>query len=225
MGTTASNPAQECFDEYNEATRDLPFKHLFKFTMVGPARAGKSHLLARLAQLRHRPESDSELAERPSSPEEHDYSSTIGMEFSTCIVLPETSHSCKLQVWEIASSFQRSDSALSYLSPTYNTLIVFDLTCRESLAHVTDVLLPYLRQSNSIVVSNAVLIGNKPDLHAKSAVTPEEANEMAQELAGYYEVCAADLSSTRALFSELARRVLRKNGVEVDSLVKAARTG
>jgi len=111
----------------------------------------------------------------------------LGVEFLTKVVSTET-HRIQLQLWDTAGQEFFRSVTRGYYRGSAGSLIVFDLTSRDSFNSVGNWLKDLKEVARSDVVT--VLIGNKSDLETR-VVTTEEALDFAEKNGmQYYETSA-----------------------------------
>ena len=93
-------------------------EYSFKIVVIGDAAVGKSALLLRFTE-------DSYA---------DDYTSTIGVDFSTRLVRID-GKVCKLEIWDTAGQERFSTITANYYRGAQGILLVYDLTSRESYDH------------------------------------------------------------------------------------------
>eukprot|EP01114_Cavostelium_apophysatum_P021967 TRINITY_DN780_c0_g1_i1.p1 TRINITY_DN780_c0_g1~~TRINITY_DN780_c0_g1_i1.p1 ORF type:complete len:207 (+),score=50.48 TRINITY_DN780_c0_g1_i1:146-766(+) len=141
--------------------KNLPYKYLFKYIIVGDTAVGKSCLLLQFTDKRFQPV--------------HDL--TIGVEFGSRTVTIE-GNQIKLQIWDTAGQEKFRSITRSYYRGTTGALLVYDITRRETYDHLTEWLEDCRKYSNPNMV--IMLIGNKCDLEEKRAVSREEGERFAK---------------------------------------------
>jgi len=128
--------------------KNLPYKYLFKYIIVGDTAVGKSCLLLQFTDKRFQPV--------------HDL--TIGVEFGSRTVTID-GNQIKLQIWDTAGQEKFRSITRSYYRGTTGALLVYDITRRETFDHLTEWLEDCRKYSNPNMV--VMLIGNKCDLEEK----------------------------------------------------------
>jgi len=142
--------------------KNLPYKYLFKYIIVGDTAVGKSCLLLQFTDKRFQPV--------------HDL--TIGVEFGSRMITIDGSQ-VKLQIWDTAGQEKFRSITRSYYRGTTGALLVYDITRRETFEHLTEWLEDCRKYSNPNIV--IMLIGNKSDLEEKRAVAREEGEKFAKD--------------------------------------------
>jgi len=142
--------------------KNLPYKYLFKYIIVGDTAVGKSCLLLQFTDKRFQPV--------------HDL--TIGVEFGSRMITIDGSQ-VKLQIWDTAGQEKFRSITRSYYRGTTGALLVYDITRRETFEHLTEWLEDCRKYSNPNIV--IMLIGNKSDLEEKRAVSKDEGEKFAKD--------------------------------------------
>jgi len=142
--------------------KNLPYKYLFKYIIVGDTAVGKSCLLLQFTDKRFQPV--------------HDL--TIGVEFGSRMITIESTQ-VKLQIWDTAGQEKFRSITRSYYRGTTGALLVYDITRRDTFDHLTEWLEDCKKYSNPNIV--IMLIGNKCDLEEKRAVSREEGEQFAKQ--------------------------------------------
>ncbi|ETO29957.1 Rab2/RabB-family small GTPase [Reticulomyxa filosa] len=150
----------------------------FKFIAIGDTGVGKSCLLLQFTDHRFNP----------------DHELTIGVEFGTSTIQIQD-HAIKLQIWDTAVFYRRKlffgsagfffgqetfrSITRSYYRNTAGCLLVYDITRRETFAHVSQ----WLEDARSYGSSTmtVVLVGNKCDLDHLRQVTTQEGESYAKD--------------------------------------------
>ncbi|KAI3623768.1 hypothetical protein CBS14141_003467 [Malassezia furfur] len=138
--------------------------YILKFIIIGDASVGKSSLLVRLTEDRFLVDSDA----------------TIGIEFGSHIISLESGERLKLQVWDTAGSEQFRSITRSYYKGAAGCLLVYDVTARDTFAHLPS----WLHDVREQAEENATiaLVGNMADRPTdQRAVSKEEAETFAAE--------------------------------------------
>ncbi|KAA6409797.1 MAG: hypothetical protein FRX48_06409 [Lasallia pustulata] len=198
-----------------------PWDYIAKLVCIGDSGTGKSSLTIRLCEGRFSPH--------------HDV--TIGVEFGSRIVPvgppaslslsinnpsspPPRPHQprhtappqkrMKLSLWDTAGQETYKSITRSYFRGASGALLVYDITRRGTFVSATAWLhdLRALADANIVVV----LVGNKRDLAAASAVEPAPAPQQEDGTGGGAHA-AADPGNRRAVTREEAEDWCRRNGV------------
>lgn len=168
------------------------YEYLLKFIVIGDAATGKSCLLHRFIDDKFKKES----------------THTIGVEFGSKIV-EVGGNSIKLQIWDTAGQERFRSVTRSYYRGAAGTILVYDVTSRESYNHVST----WLNDARSLANPDIsiVLVGNKVDLTAEREVTFLEASRFAQENGLIFlETSALTGEGVTEVFLKCARTILSK---------------
>jgi len=168
------------------------YDYLFKFIIIGDAATGKSCLLHRFIDDKFKKES----------------THTIGVEFGSKIVEVGGQH-VKLQIWDTAGQERFRSVTRSYYRGAAGTILVYDVTNRESYNHVSSWLNDARALANPDIA--IVLVGNKIDLASEREVTFLEASRFAQENdLMFLETSALTGEGVSEVFLKCARTILSK---------------
>ena len=135
---------------------------VFKYIIIGDSGVGKSCLLLQFTDKRFEPL--------------HDL--TIGVEFGARMV-PIDGKNVKLQIWDTAGQESFRSITRSYYRGACGALLVYDVTRRETFAHLQSWLEDARNNSNTSIT--IMLIGNKCDLESKRQVSKDEGETFARE--------------------------------------------
>lgn len=140
----------------------MSYSFLFKYIIIGDTGVGKSCLLLQFTDKRFQPV--------------HDL--TIGVEFGARMV-NVGDKLVKLQIWDTAGQESFRSITRSYYRGAAGALLVYDITRRDTFAHLSR----WLEEARQHAQSNMVimLIGNKSDLEHRRAVSKEEGQAFADE--------------------------------------------
>jgi len=182
-----------------------PYEVILKFIIIGDAGVGKSCLLHYFTEKRFTSES------------QH----TIGVEFGTKI-LEVKGKKVKLQIWDTAGQERFRAVCRSYYRGAACTLLVYDITNRESFNHAVT----WLSDARNLTSPNTVfmLVGSKCDMNDARAVQTEEAQKFAAENGLLFmETSSKDGTNVEEAFIRNTERVLdamAESGMEMDPQVK-----
>ena len=134
----------------------------FRYIIVGDISVGKSCILLQFTDKKFRVE----------------HEITVGVEFGAKTI--ELNRKViKIQIWDTAGQEQFQAITRTYYRGAIGALLVYDITRRETFAHVRK-LLQEMRV-NSINDITVILIGNKKDLEDRREVRFEERESFARE--------------------------------------------
>jgi len=186
------------------------YDYLFKFIIIGDAACGKSCLLYRFIDDKFKKES----------------THTIGVEFGSKIVEVGGYH-IKLQIWDTAGQERFRSVTRSYYRGAAGTVLVYDITSRESYNHVSSWLNDARALANPDIA--IVLVGNKIDLTSEREVTFLEASRFAQENElMFLETSALTGEGVTEVFLKCARTILTKietGQLDPESMNSGVQTG
>merc|ERR1712072_1317042 len=139
----------------------MSYAYLFKYIIIGDTGVGKSCLLLQFTDRRFQPV--------------HDL--TIGVEFGARMINIEGKQ-IKLQIWDTAGQEAFRSITRSYYRGASGALLVYDISRRDTFAHLTRWLEEARQNANANMV--IMLIGNKCDMEHRE-VSFEEGAEFARE--------------------------------------------
>lgn len=150
----------------------MSYDYLFKYIVIGDAGVGKSCLLKQFTSKRF----------------EQGHDPTMGAEFGTRIIRADKKKT-KLHVWDTAGQEKFRSITQSFYRGAAGALLVYDVTSRESFAHLAS----WLKDLKELANKNMtiMLIGNKSDLDGSRAVSTEEGSEFAQKHGLIFIECSA----------------------------------
>ncbi|KAK2714797.1 ras-related protein Rab-40C-like isoform X2 [Artemia franciscana] len=171
-----------------------PYDYLLKILLVGDSDVGKHEILDNLED------------EAPG-----DTSFTSGPAHKTTTLLLDGKR-VRLQVWDTSGQGRFCTVLRSYSRGAQGVLLVFDLTNRWSF----DGLDRWLKEiENHAPGVPKVLVGNRLHLEFRRAIQIEEAETYARRNGmSYFEISPLCNYNVMESFGELARRALRRNGME-----------
>ena len=136
--------------------------YVFNYIIIGDSGVGKSCLLLQFTDKRFEPL--------------HDL--TIGVEFGARMVSMDGKN-VKLQIWDTAGQESFRSITRSYYRGACGALLVYDVTRRETFAHLQTWLEDAKANANTAIT--IMLIGNKCDLEGKRQVSKEEGEAFAKQ--------------------------------------------
>ncbi|ONK76874.1 uncharacterized protein A4U43_C02F750 [Asparagus officinalis] len=141
---------------------DHEYDYLFKIVLIGDSGVGKSNILSRFTRNEFCLESKS----------------TIGVEFATRTLQIE-GKTIKAQIWDTAGQERYRAITSAYYRGAVGALLVYDITKRQTFENV----LRWLRELRDHADSNIVIMmaGNKSDLNHLRAVSPDDAQVLAEK--------------------------------------------
>ena len=136
-----------------------------------------------------------------------EYQATVGVEFGSKVVEYDNKK-YKVQVWDTAGQEQFKSIARNYYKNTVCTLVVYDITSRDSFNNVKswiDDCKQHIAPTTQIII-----LGNKCDLEDKREVSTEEGNEFAEsrELQ-FYETSAKDGTNVEKVFRSSVEKIAK----------------
>lgn len=210
----------------SSSTSSPPWDYIAKLVCIGDSGCGKSSLTIRLCEGRFSPQHDVTIGVEFGSrivPVGPPHSKTLGTSAASAAGggdggLPDPPRSdaqqkhMKLSLWDTAGQETYKSVTRSYFRGASGALLVFDISRKQTFAHVTD-WLNDLRQiaEPDIVV---ILVGNKADLaqegeENKREVTAAEAEEWARHngVLQYVETSAKSGEGVELAFMKVAERI------------------
>lgn len=139
----------------------MAFAYLFKYIIIGDTGVGKSCLLLQFTDKRFR----------------NDHDLTIGVEFGARMV-SVGGKDIKLQIWDTAGQESFRSITRSYYRGAAGALLVYDITRKDTFAHLAT-WLEEARQNGNPAMT-IMLVGNKTDLESRRMVSTEEGRRFAE---------------------------------------------
>ena len=140
----------------------MAFAYLFKYIIIGDTGVGKSCLLLQFTDKRFR----------------NDHDLTIGVEFGARMVAMG-GKDIKLQIWDTAGQESFRSITRSYYRGAAGALLVYDITRKDTFAHLAK-WLEEARQNGNPAMT-IMLVANKTDLDSRRMVSTEEGQRFATE--------------------------------------------
>ena len=168
------------------------YDYLFKYIIIGDCNVGKTNLLHRFAHGKFK----------------NEYHSTIGVEFAAKNIEIENKI-YRIQIWDTAGQEKFSSITRNYYKNSVCTLIVYDITCRNSFNEVKN----WIEDCKKVCSKDVymVLIGNKSDLEEQRVITKEEGEELAEELRiEFFETSAKDGTNVEEVFLKSANEIAKR---------------
>ena len=180
------------------------FKYIFKLIIIGNNSVGKSSVVKSF----------------DGGYFNHQYHSTIGIDFASKIVTLNDNTPVKLQIWDTAGTERFRCIVRNYYRDCIGGIIVFDITDRKSFENVKTWHNDLLKYTNkNIDQVTILLVGNKNDLDNR-IVNEIEANELARELGMFYIETSAKLNTNITdLFHLISENIYKKilnNELDID---------
>jgi len=183
------------------------FKYIFKLIIIGNNSVGKSSIVKAFN----------------GDYFDHQYHSTIGIDFASKILTLSDDTPVKLQIWDTAGTERFRCIVRNYYRDCIGGIIVFDITSRTSFENVKpwyDDLLKYTNKNPGELTS--VLVGNKNDLDNR-VVSETEANTLASDLGmSYIETSAKLNTNITNLFHLVSDNIYNKiinDDIEMDDSI------
>lgn len=140
----------------------MSYSYLFKYIIIGDTGVGKSCLLLQFTDKRFRV----------------DHDLTIGVEFGARSVDID-GKSIKLQIWDTAGQESFRSITRSYYRGAAGALLVYDVTRRETFAHLNRWIEETRYNGNPDM--SIMLVGNKIDMDGRRVVSTEEGQKFAEQ--------------------------------------------
>uniref|UniRef100_A0A7S2DF35 Uncharacterized protein n=1 Tax=Octactis speculum TaxID=3111310 RepID=A0A7S2DF35_9STRA len=179
-------------------SKDQLYDEVFKIVLIGDSGVGKTNLLA------YDPKEvvKGEFVDR--------YKPTVGVEFSSKIVVADDGRRIKAQIWDTAGQERYRAITSSHYRRSAGAMLVYDVTSPESLQRANEVWLGELLKSaddEAIMKQCITLVGNKSDLDPAVSV---DAHRIALEEMGLVlnaRTSAKTGENVEQAFEELIKRV------------------
>ena len=170
---------------------DPTYHYQFRLILIGDSTVGKSSLLRQFKEGAYFP----------------DISLTVGVDFHARLIEVE-GQPIKLQLWDTAGQDRFRAIVKAYYRNAVGGLLVFDITNRESYAHLTE-WLDDAKKNAEPHHPVFVLVGNKSDQEKHREVTKDEGLRYAEEHnMEYIETSAKTGSNVEEAFHMIARKIL-----------------
>lgn len=132
---------------------------------------------------------------------------TIAAEIGSKIVQVADNQHIKLQIWDTAGQEHFRAVTRSYFRNAAGCLLVYDVTRRQTFAHVQDWLNDILEQAGEDIT--ICLVGNKSDLEDSRQVTADEAEQWAKDngIQRFVETSAKTGENVIKAYEEVARLI------------------
>jgi len=168
------------------------YAYLMKYIIIGDTGVGKSCLLLQFTDERFQPV--------------HDL--TIGVEFGTRTV-QVARKKLKLHIWDTAGQENFRSITRSYYRGAAGALLVYDITRRDTFAHLASWLEDARSHANGQMT--IMLIGNKCDLEHRRAVSTAEGEAFAAEHGLIFmETSAKTAHNVQTAFTVTAEQIYGK---------------
>ena len=132
---------------------------------------------------------------------QEEHLSTVGIEKNNSVIDLETGETVKLKIWDTAGQERFRSISVNTLKNSQATIVVFDLTNKESFQRVTD----WLQQIRDYSLKLPIgLFGNKSDLENR-IITQEEIDTLCKkENLVYFETSAKTNTNINEGFTKMA---------------------
>ena len=199
---------EEIEDDYN----------LYKVLLLGDSSVGKSCLLLRFC--------DNCFQEA--------HLTTIGLDFRVKAINLDNNRKVKIQIWDTAGEDRFRSITRNYYKGAKGILLIFDVTDKESFAHIKDWVERIHDESPEGIT--ICLIGNKIDRNEDRVISNEEGKKLAEECKiSYFETSAKIGTGVEEVFTSLVKKIdtiymnehqeeiIDKNTIKVQRNTKAKR--
>ncbi|KAJ5066241.1 ras-related protein rab-2-a [Anaeramoeba ignava] len=167
------------------------YNYLFKFVVVGDTGVGKSCILLQYTDHRFQPV----------------HELTIGVEFGARTI-KINSETIKLQIWDTAGQESFRSITRSYYRGAAGTLLVYDITRKETFDHLKAWLEEAREHSENLEI---MLIGNKKDLKHRREVSYEQGEKFARENnLQFLETSAKENENIEEAFLQISKKIYEK---------------
>ena len=173
-------------------SKSKQFDYTFKIVMIGDSGVGKSCILLRFA--------DDKFNEN--------FYATIGVDFRFKNVMVDDK-SVKLQIWDTAGQERFKTITSAYYRGADGIIIVYDITDRNSFAHIKD----WLDDVNKYTDDNPlkIIVGNKIDLIKDKQINNNDMKTMtAQTGIEIIECSAKDSIKINELMEIMTKKLIKK---------------
>lgn len=178
---------------YGDNTSQPPFDASMKILLLGDSCVGKTCLLNRYVQ------------DTFSS----DFITTIGIDYRLKFITVDNV-ACRLEIWDTAGQERFRAITKMYLRNVDGTLLVFDITNRESYEHV-ELWMKQITEVGGDKVS-VVLVGTHADMSGSRAVTRDEISKISKNLkTDYFETSSRQNIYVDDAFQCLVKKILSSN--------------
>jgi len=186
---TSTNSSQKIAKKLSKSKQ---FDYTFKIVMIGDSGVGKSCILLRFA--------DDKFNEN--------FYATIGVDFRFKNIIVDDK-SVKLQIWDTAGQERFKTITSAYYRGADGIIIVYDITDRNSFAHIKD----WLDDVNKYTDDNPlkIIVGNKIDLIKDKQINDNDMKTMtAQTGIEILECSAKDSIKINDLMEIMTKKLIEK---------------
>ena len=183
-------------------SKSKQFDYTFKIVMIGDSGVGKSCILLRFA--------DDKFNEN--------FYATIGVDFRFKNVMVDDK-SVKLQIWDTAGQERFKTITSAYYRGADGIIIVYDITDRNSFAHIKD----WLDDVNKYTDDNPlkIIVGNKIDLIKDKQINNNDMKTMtAQTGIEIIECSAKDSIKINDLMEIMTKKLIEKKKTKVIKILQ-----